>query len=243
MQAASVIKHRFKSKADVEKFWREVRNVPARARRTKRDEERYALGLLLLARAGNDLINFPIVITEGESPDFLITEAGSKCVGLEVTRASARGLQKRMTNAERSGDASAVAIDMDDGLLADESEARWCEQLEKAINDKLAKFGKYRPASRYDLLVYGDASSLLWNRESARPTLTRWLCDVRRSAPLLGKVSIIVSLDVAYDLDGDCRYLEFINWLAPDKEAGFGERVEHAAQKAVRDELSKTAPR
>lgn len=243
MRVESSKKYRFKSRADVEKFWAAVRNVPARTRRTKRDEERYALGLFLLARAGNDLINFPIEITEGESPDFMITEAGSRRIGLEVTRATAQELQKRMTNAERNGDAGAAAIDLDDGLLAGESEALWCEQVQEAIKSKLAKFSKYRPAARYDLLVFSDASSMFWNRESATAGLRQWLLGVRRSAPLLGEVSIIVSLDVVYDLDGDCRYLKFINWSAPDAAADFGERVEHAAQKAVRNELNKTAPR
>jgi hypothetical protein len=240
-------KYCFRSREDVEKFWRSVRDIPARTRRSKRAEERYALGLYLFARATYELIDFPMTVEEDmdgtRSPDFFVTEADACPVGLEVTRATTQALQRKMTRAETSAGSRVTPVDLDDGLLVRESEDLWCRQIEEAVNKKLAKFNKYRPARSYDLLVYNDASSMLWDRERTLARLRQCLRNTRTSAPLLGKVSIVISLDVIYDVDGECRTLPFVNLESPEGFPDLGNRVEYAAQKAVRDELHRSGSR
>jgi hypothetical protein len=239
---------RFKSRKDVENFWRAVRDVPARTRRrSKRDEERYALGLYLFARATYELIDFPMTVEEdldeSRSPDFFVREGEVCSVGLEVTRATTQALQQKMTRAETSVGSDVTPIDLDDGLLARESEDLSHRQFEEAVKKKLAKFNKYRPAPSYDLLVYYDGSSLLWDRERTLDRLRQWLRNARTAAPLLGKVSVIISLDVIYDVDGECRTLPFVDLESPERFPDLGSRVEFAAQKAVRDELLRSGSR
>ena len=247
MRQVAKKKYCFRSRGDVEEFWRAVRNVPARARRSKRDEERYALGLYLFARATYELMDFPMTVEEdldeSKSPDFFVREGEACPVGLEVTRATTQALQRKMTRAETSVGSDVTPIDLDDGLLARESEDLWCRQFEEAVNKKLAKFNKYRPAPSYDLLVYNDASSLLWVRERTLDRLRQGLRNIRTSTPLLGKVSIIISLDVVYDVDGECRALPFIDSSPPDNQKDLGERLEHAARVAIRRKLDAAAAR
>src|ERR1700690_2506799 len=90
----------FRSANDVKEFWKKFQRVPARKRRTKRDEERYCLALYLLALATYRKLKYPLRIEEGESPDFTITWNSGKRTGLEVTKATEMWVQREMTLAE-----------------------------------------------------------------------------------------------------------------------------------------------
>ncbi len=232
----TAVRHRFRSRADIEKFWRKVRSVGARARRTKRDEERYCLGLYLLARATHDLIDFPVIADEGESPEFLITEGGAPISGLEVTKATTPALQRAMTLSEQKNGAPALDLS-NGGWLRDEGEKIWISLVQDAIERKLKKLPSYRKASRHDLLIYDDSPAIGVDREAVLAETGKWIGNSRSRCPLLGKVSIIMSLDVAFDVAGKCRLLPFIDWSAPESLPDFGERVEYAGRKSIADTM------
>jgi hypothetical protein len=243
VRAALPITHRFRSRGDVENFWRAVRNVPARSRRAKRDEERYALALFLRARADHGLLRYAVLVTEGQSPDFMIRECGGHSAGLEVTRATSPEIQKWMTEAEkRLPEISSVLLSQA-GWAGDSVELEWLQLFECAIRAKVAKLAKFRHAHRHDLLVYDDTPLPSPDRNLVIPELTRYVRAQREKQPLLGRVSVIMSLDVIYDVAGVCRVLPFIDWNAPDRSHDLGERVEYAAQHAIMKELRGTSSR
>lgn len=234
MTNPSAKRYRIKSRDDLEEFWHGVRNVPARSRRSKRDEERYALALFLRARAEVALLDFPLFVAEGESPDFVITEPDSRCVGLEVTRATSRKIQKWMTEAEKRLPETSSILLSPHGWAGDSAEREWLRFFEGAIEEKLRKLPKFRRAERYDLLIYDDTPLPSPDRKSVIQKLAKFVRARRAENPRLGEVSLIISLDVIYDVGGAGRTLSFINASAPESESDFGERIEHAARVAIR---------
>ncbi len=79
----------FATIADVRRFWRSVCSVPGRADgRRHYHEERYSLGLYLLALAEHEQLTYPLRIEQKESPDFMLTWPSGELTGLEVTRAT-----------------------------------------------------------------------------------------------------------------------------------------------------------
>ena len=236
MPVATKKKYRFGSREDVEKFWRKVKDLGERKGRRNPVEERYALGLYLLARATYDLIDFPVIADQGDRPDFLIREGDGPTIGLEVTRATTPALQRAMTESEHKNGTSVIDLS-NGGWLRGGREKLWITMVQEAIERKLEKLPSYRGASRHDLLIYDDSPAIGVDRKVVLAEAKKWICRVRPRVPLLGKVSIIMTLDVAYDVGGKCRVLPFIDWSAPESLRDFGERVEYAGRKSIRDAM------
>jgi hypothetical protein len=60
-----------RSAADVQRLWLKVRDVPRRTEgRSKKQYERYYLGLYLLALVDRRILRYPLKVLEGDSPDF-----------------------------------------------------------------------------------------------------------------------------------------------------------------------------
>lgn len=62
-------------------------SVPPRALgRTKEHTQRWAIARFLATFANADLVRFPLELTDGERPDFVLTRAGDEA-GIETTEA------------------------------------------------------------------------------------------------------------------------------------------------------------
>jgi hypothetical protein len=238
--------HRFKSREDVEKFWRAVCHVPPRTRRSKRQEELYYLGLFLVALAGGESMPFSFAIeeiNEYKSPDFMFDAEGRR-FGIEVTRATSPEFQQKKTATEKSHPNGYAFLLSDRGWTNDgAAEQQWLRYFQEAILKKLPKLRNYLPAARHDLIIWEDAPLPDVNRTVVIPALAQWIRARRPENPLLGKVSVIISLDVIYDVDGESRTLPFVDLESPERFSDLGSRVEFAAQKAVRDELHRSGSR
>ena len=243
---ARVVHWNFRSADDVKQFWKKFQRVPARRRRSKGDEERYCVGLYFLAQATHGKLEYPIGVEQGESPDFMITWRSGKRTGLEVTKATNMWVQREMTRAddeyvkrERAARLSGVEpkgviIGLSDlGWVGDQAEEEWLSFVEQAVQRKLSKLPNFRAASQHDLLVYDDTPLPAINRQKVIPRLGVWLSETRRSNPALGRVSIIVSLDLLFDSGKTLELLPFLNWSDPDATPDFGERIEFVGEKAV----------
>ncbi|HVA79563.1 MAG TPA: hypothetical protein VNF29_01415 [Candidatus Binataceae bacterium] len=239
-------KYRFSSRGDVEKFWRAVRNVPARTRRSKRQEERYYLGLFLVALAGGESMPFSFAIeeiNEYKSPDFMFHAEGER-FGIEVTRATSPEFQRTKTALEkRHPEGYGLLLSIAGWANNGAAEQEWLRYVTDAILKKLPKLRNYQPAARHDLLIWEDAPLPAVNRAVVIPALAQWIRAQRPENPLLGKVSVVISLDVIYDVDGESRTLPFIDLESPVRFPDLGSRIEFAAQKAVRDELHRNGSR
>ncbi len=249
---AHAVRWNFRSAADVKEFWKRFQRVPARRRRTKRDEERYCLALYLLALATYRKLRYPLRIEEGESPDFIVTWSSGKRTGLEVTKATNMWVQHQRTQAEdeyqrrqiaakASGtEARPVAFDLSRrGWIGDEAGTEWLSFIKQGVERKLPKLVAFRSTSRQDLLVYDDTPLPAIDRAKVLPVLSRWLSETRKANPRLGRLSIIISLDLLLDSGDGLEVLPFINWSNPGATPDFGERVEFAGEKAVTTAIRK----
>jgi len=236
----------------VKEFWKRFQRVPARKRRTKRDEERYCLALYLLALATHRKLKYPLRIEEGESPDFLVTWSSGKTTGLEVTKATNMWVQREMTKMEvefekremeakaHGAEAEPVSLTLSQhGWSGNQAEAQWLWFIQDAVKRKLSKLTKFRSTSRQDLVVYDDTPLAAIERPKVFPVLSRWLSQTRNVNPRLGRVSIIVSLDLLLETGDGLEVLPFVNWSNPDATPDFGERIEFIGEKAVTTAIRK----
>jgi hypothetical protein len=243
---------KFSSNKDVRRFWRSVCSVPWRTEgRKHHHEECYSLGLYLLALAEHDLLTYPLRVEQDESPDFMLTWPSGELTGLEVTRATEPWLQRWMTESEKeyrkgktqaaaSGDKpEPVCIPLSQaGWAGDEAEVEWCSLIRKSIEHKLVKLANFRTALRHDLLISDDTPLPAVDRRQVLAAMGSWARGLNEKAPALGKISVIVSLDVLFDLGGTSRIFPYIDWSAPEfgnskNLRDFSERVEDAGRIAV----------
>lgn len=243
---------KFSSAPDIGRFWQAVCSVPRRTEgRRHYHEERYSLGLYLLALAEHGLLTYPLRVDQGESPDFMLTWPSDKVTGLEVTRATEQWLQRAMTASDKeygrraveataSGDEpEPVCIPLSQGgWVGDEAEVEWCSLVRGAIERKLAKLPNFRPVSHHDLLIYDDTPLPAVDRRKVLAGINPWARKLNEKEPSFRKISVIISLDVLFDLGGACRIFPYIDWSAPElgdpKDLrAFSARVEDAGWIAV----------
>jgi hypothetical protein len=221
---------------DVRHFWLRVRDVPRRtAGRTKKQYERYYVALYLLALADHRVLPYPLRVAEGERPDFTLTWKSDETAGLEVTRATDKELQRWITRAEREHPKGSAMMASAYGYGGDQLEEEWCVLVREAIEKKVAMLPRYRAVSRCDLLVSDDTRMGAGNRRKVLAILAAWVRELKRREPRLGKISVVASLDVLYDIGGESRIFPYVEWSAPNLEkvpegVSFSDRVEYAGQ-------------
>ena len=237
---------------DVQTLWLKVREVPRRTEgRRHYHEEQYSLGVFLLALSRHGLLDYPLVVNRRESPDFVVTDRSGEAVGLEVTRATEPWLQRKITSADReysrrqlaaenSGiDPEPVVIALSEmGWAGDEAEIKWCALMRRSIEGKVAKLSQFAPAGRHDLLISDDTPLPAVDRRKVLASLDPWARDLRSKTPALRRISIVISLDVLYDVGGESRILPYVHWSAPELDntsdaENFSERVELAGKVVV----------
>lgn len=233
----------FRSLEDIRRFWFQVRDVPRRIEgRSHKQYERYYLGLYLLALADQGLLSYPFKGREGESPDFTLVWRSGETTGLEVTRATDEEIQAEFTRAEKEHPEGWAMMASPPGYAGDRLEAQWCVLAWRAIEKKLAMLPGYESASRCDLLVSDDTRMGAGDRRKVLAALSPLVRAARRTEPKLGKMSVVASLDVLYDIGGDSRIFPYIEWSPPmpdeTAEGGtFSERIEHAGRIAAEEAI------
>jgi hypothetical protein len=232
----------FRSRDDVRRFWLRVREVPRRTDgRTTKQYERYYLGLYLLALADHESLSYPIEVVEGESPDFVLKWKGGEAAGLEVTRATDQQLQRWLNRSEKEHPNGRPLISSPMGYAGDQLEEEWCGFVREAIDKKVAKLSGYRPAARHDLLISDDTRAGAGDRRKVVAQLDPWVRDLKRKESKLGKVSVVASLDVLYDLGGESRIFPYVQWSAGELEDGaFEEGFSRRAALAGRVTVERT---
>ena len=233
-----------RSASDVRAYWLKVRDVARRTEgRSKKQYERYYLGLYLHGLADHRVLRYPLKVLEGDSPDFMLVGKSGGPPGLEITSATDENLQAAMTRAEKDHSNGRAFIASTQGYVGDELALEWCALVRETVERKIQKFAKFRPASRYDLLLPDDTRMGAGDRRKVIAMLTPWVQELKQQVPKLGKISVIASLDVLYDIGGVSLVLPFVEWSSAKPKAGakgesFSERVEYAgrfvAESAIR---------
>ena len=271
MRSSSKGHWEFQSAQDVSQFWDKHRSVPDRGEgREHHHEERFCLGVYLLALATHDWLTYPLSVEEFEphvSPDFMIRWPSGELTGLEVTRATEEPLQRKKSVAHkeyrrRKIEAAAsgtepipVTVPLSTaGWLDGEREKGWCLLFQKAVEKKLSKLrgeppefrSKFKPAASYDLLVYDDTPLIGVDRTTIVKGTQLWIRNLPKEQPAFGKISIIMSLDLVFDLGGKCQMFPYVEWsnLKPgdrDSIMVLANRVEEAGQVAVQKAIQNHA--
>jgi hypothetical protein len=141
------------------------------------------------------------------------------------------------------------------GWAGDEPENELCSLVRRAIEKKLTKLrgeppkfeSKFKPAARQDLLVYEQAPIPAGaDRGKVLAGLRPYVRASQAQKPSFEKISIVVALDVIFDLGGDCRFLPYIEWSAlkpgdRDSLMKLAKRVEEAGQIAVEEAIREHA--
>jgi hypothetical protein len=241
-----------RSAADVRTLWLKVRDVPRRAEgRSKKQYERYYLGLYLLALADRRILRYPLKVLEGDSPDFMLVGKSGEETGLEITRATDEDLQAAITQGEKDHENERAFIASLRGYVGDELESEWCTLVRDAVEKKIPKFTNYRLASRYDLLVPDDTRMGAGDRRKVMEILTPWVRELKLREPSLGRISVVASFDVLYDIGGASLIVPFVEWSSAkstgvSKGESFSERVEYAgrfvAKSAIRAHKAAGSP-
>ncbi len=250
--SSSEVSLELRSLDDVRCFWLRAREVPRRtARRTKKQYERYYVALYLLALADHQVLSYPLKVLERERPDFILTWKSDETIGLEVTRATDKEVQRWITRAEKEHPEGWATMASPLGYAGDQLEDEWCVCVRKAIAKKIAMLPGYRAVSRCDLLVSDDTRMGAGNRRKVLAILTPWARELKQREPGLGKISVVASLDVLYDIGGESHIFPYIEWSAPKPEetaegVSFSDRVEYAgqvvAEKAIQAHKAAGAP-
>jgi len=240
----------FLSRDDVFRFWLRVREVPKRIDgRTPKQYERYYLALYLLSLADHELLSYPVEVVEGESPDFMLTQKFSEMAGLEVTRATDRDLQRWLGRADNMEGRTLVPSPL--GYAGDQLENEWCNFVREALEKKVAKLSAYRSAARHDLLVSDDTRAGAGDRRKVLARLAPWARELKRKESRLGKISVVASLDVLYDIGGESSIFPYVHWSAPELDdvasnESFSQRAELAGrvtvERAIREPSLKDIP-
>jgi hypothetical protein len=240
-----------RSDKDVQTLWNSVREVPRRSEgRRHYHQEQYCLGLYLLALGRHGLLDYPFTVRKGESPDFMVIGRSGETTGLEVTTATEPWIQREMTKADRESrrrelaakdsgrEAEPVIVGLSElGWVGDEAENQWCLLIRRAIERKTTKLHKFAPAARHDLLVYDDTPLPAVDRRKVLAAMDSWARDLKAETQMLGRISIVISLDVLFDVGARSQILPYVHWSAPELDDGpmqsFSDRVELAGKVEV----------
>jgi hypothetical protein len=204
----------FESAQDVSRFWDQHRAPAGSAQQRKSyNQEIFYLGLYLLALADHDLLSYPLTVEQNrqfQEPNFLLTFASGERAGLQLGRA----------------DSSKPAPPW----RGSQAQERWRRLLETTmlITVKLLHHLPY-PC---DLLIYADQPAAV-DRQSLLSAMHPFVRHLQNRVHHLGKASFVLSLDVLYDLGGDCRLLPFIQppkFEDPGSLNSVSERIEYAAR-------------
>jgi hypothetical protein len=98
------------------------------------------------------------------------------------------------------------------GWVGDQPEREWVAYVQAAVLRKVEKLESFRPATRHDLLVNDDTPVPAVNRRKVVQALSPWIRNLQRANPLLGRVNVIASLDVLFDIGGSSRIFPYVFW-------------------------------
>lgn len=172
-------------------------------------------------------------------------------VGIEHTKAISATHQRTLSELTKDyPNGVAILASLYGYTKPDQELSEWSAYIRAAIERKLTLLQQYRPASRYDLLIQDNCQiSPGPDRRRALEAVAELTLEYRRpnskfSKLKLGKVSVVVSLDVLYDAGGENRVLPILSWSDPrmddpGEEEIFASRAEHGGRVEARRQIRK----
>lgn len=195
------------------------RNVPAKRKkrdaagrlrkepvRTTNDRERYCLVAYMNALAEHDILQYPLEVSKGESPDFLITSEKT-ALGVELSDATSTDWQREMAETE---DDPRIELD-GDGWVGRLAKRQWVSEVLEAVEKKSRILNQphYKLAQYNCLLIHDEIRASLHTDDSEiKSLISSFLSnykDFMRDNPGLrffDKISILRGAALYYDVIG-----------------------------------------
>ena len=195
------------------------RNVPAKRKkrdaagrlrkervRTTNDRERYCLVDYLIALADNDILQFPLEVTKGESPDFFITSKKT-VLGVELSDATSTDWQRELAETE---DDPEPELD-GDGWVGKLPERQWVSEVFEAVEKKTRILNKphYKLSQNNCLLIHDEIQTSLYIHNSEIKSLvSSFLSDYKDfmgdnpGLRFFDQISILRGAALYYDVIG-----------------------------------------
>lgn len=196
------------------------RPVPRRTEgRGQADRERYCIVAYLLHLAEAGLLEYPLTVDKGEAPDFVLTFAGGRTRGVEVTEASTSVHQEAATRLERSPEGTLLEGNelrlpgeelRNKPWFGDEPEREWARLVLDSIQRKAAGYD-YGDHDELELLLY-DLTGLgaLVKLEDGAPFLREAIRSWRRQAgpqQVFSRISVLRDSGLLHDVTGRWQVL------------------------------------
>lgn len=146
----------FQNEADLIQQFRTVGvQIPDRTQKRKPEVvELWCLRRYMLPQAPS--FNYPLVVTKGESPDFMVANASNRLTGLEVTLGTTEEYQRESTKAARAGQSVVSLPSRFAGWAGNSFVSEWSSLMYGRVVEKTEKLQDYREASRYELVIWDD---------------------------------------------------------------------------------------
>lgn len=208
------------------------RPVPRRTEgRSQVDRERYCIVAYLLHLAETGLLDYPLALAKGESPDFTLRFADGRTRGVEVTEASTPEHQRAATQLERSPPGTLLEGDdlrlpgeesRDAGWVGDEPEREWAGLVLEAVRRKVDGYDYGNP-DELELLVYDlTRVSVMIKLEDGAPFLRETIRSWRREAgpqQVFSRISVLRDSALLHDVTGRWQVLrrrrDAADWPVP----------------------------
>jgi hypothetical protein len=195
-------------------------SVPERTKQKDQfAEEIYCLRRYLFALANKGLLEFPIELVKGETPDFIFTWREGNRVGLEVTKATREEFEADLTRLDRrqktrdyvSDSATGAMLLSEAGWVGDAVEIEWIAYVLGSISAKLRDIASYSVAE-CDLLIY-DNTPLVAPKLNTVMEAVRLQCANEPLADKNGRSFRVISLIhdpwLIYDIAGKPQVLRY----------------------------------
>lgn len=188
-------------------FLRPWIEIPGRNEgRTKDHREGFTIRRYLLALAEVGLLDFPVSLTAGETPDFILHQPKSQPAGIEITELTDPLDQREMTIAQRRElpyyEIGAFGGRGSSDLSGDGPQRLWCEYAQAAIDrKKVPIYLKNKPR----LLLQSASNADQWiSPEEAKNILKALATD---SLEHFSEISAILGHSLVFDAGRLCRLL------------------------------------
>lgn len=184
------------------------RPVPRRTDgRRHADRERYCIVSYLLHLAEAGLLAYPLNVTKGEAPDFVLRFGDGRTRGVEVTEASTPEHQQAATELERSPPGTLLE---DNEYVGDEPEQEWSRTLLDAVQRKVEGYD-YGSHDELELLVYDQTGlGAMVKLKDGAPFLREEIRAWRRATgpqQVFSRISVLRDSAFLFDVTGRWRVL------------------------------------
>ena len=229
----------FREAEELEQTLRELdSSVPRRTeRRRSHHRERYCVTRYLMALSNSSLLDFPLRVVKGESPDCFLYRPDSTAIGLEITEAGTERHQRAATELERCPPGTLLEGEGDlrrpgeplqgRPYIGDEPERELAALVLNAVMSKTNTLNQphFAEADTYELLIYDNSHLVvLVELENLAPLLKEVVLEwqsQQQSEKKFSRISVLHDDKLLYDCAGRSTVLKVLRSETGERETAY----------------------